>query len=243
MFGFVTIVKWLSGIPQKETCHTMEGAITSTSAHNKHFHNLGEPLNKFVYFDASLCEYNVIFLYPNGEEGVIAQFVDYLEQFDDDNFPLGLITSKYGPVTVYNVNFKPIDINTDLLTCLRTCQYLGYMKYMNREKFDTINISTKDDLIEYAKKYKIEDNWIFTKTPPDLDRNVQIKIETENDFIFYISEKYGQGLNKGDRKLSDLGKQSEWNYFHIVEEELRDSLFNAKNSNFENLKIDKTYFR
>jgi len=232
MFGFVTIVKWLSGIPQKETCHTMERAIKSTSAHNKHFHNLGEPLNKFVYFDASLCEYNVIFLYPNGEEGVIAQFVDYLEQFDDDNFPLGLITSKYGPVTVYNVNFKPIDINTDLLTCLRTCQYLGYLKYMNREQFNAINISTKDDLIEYAKKYKIEDNWIFTKTPPDLERDVQIEIRNEKDFIFYISEKYGLGLNKSGRVGEHRSlKGGEWNYFHIVEEELKNSLLNAKNSN------------
>ena len=51
---------------------------------------------------------------------------------------------------------------------------------------------TKNDLIEFAKKDKIEDNWIFTKTPPDLDRDEQIKIENEKDFIFYISEKYGQ---------------------------------------------------
>ena len=243
MNGFVTIVRWLSAISQKETCRTMEKKIRETSIHNDHFNNLGEPLNKFVYFDTSLCEYNVIFLYPNGEDGVIDQFADYLNYFDDDDFPSDLITSKYGPVTEYDVKFKPIDINTDLLTCLRTCQYLGYMKYMNREKFDTINISTKNDLIEFAKKDKIEDNWIFTKTPPDLDRDEQIKIENEKDFIFYISEKYGQGLNKGDRNLSDLGKQSEWNYFYIVEEELKNSLLNSKNSNFENFKLDKTYFR
>ena len=250
MFGFVTIVKWLSALPQKETCNTMEEQIRLTRQHHpagtdNHFYNLGEPLNKFVYFDTFLCEYNVIFLYPNGEEGVIAQFADYLEQFDDDNFPLGFIRSKYGSETMYDVKFKPVYINTDLLTCLRTCQYLGYMKYTNREKFDNIKkyIKNKYSLIEYAKKNKIEDNWIFTKTPPDLDRDVQIKIETEKDFAFYISEKYGLGLNKQGRVgYSGELKGGNWNCFYIVEKELQDILRNSKTCNFENLKLDKTYF-
>ena len=55
MNGFVTIVRWLSAISQKETCRTMEKKIRETSTHNDHFNNLGEPLNKFVYFDTSLC--------------------------------------------------------------------------------------------------------------------------------------------------------------------------------------------
>ena len=146
-------------------------------------------------------------------------------------------------MTEYDVKFKPIDIDTSLLTCLRTCQYLGYMKYMNRERFDTINISTKSDLIEFAKKDNVENNWVFNKTPPDLDRDVQIKIETVKDFTFYISEKYGLGLNKGDRKLSDLGRQSEWNYFSIVEQELQSCIINAKKSEFKKLKLEKSYFR
>ena len=115
MNGFVTIVKWLSAKTQKETCRTMEKSIKNTSIHNNHFDNLGEPLNKYVYFDTSLCEYNVIFLYPNGEEGVIEQFADYLNCFIDDEFPLNFIISKYGPVTEYDVKFKPIDIDTSLL--------------------------------------------------------------------------------------------------------------------------------
>ena len=45
-----------------------------------------EPLNKFVYFNTSLCEYNVIFLYPDGEDGVIKQFDDYLNNYDDKEF-------------------------------------------------------------------------------------------------------------------------------------------------------------
>ena len=50
------------------------------------------------------------------------------------------------------------------------------MKYMDRDKFDTIKINSKKDLLDFAQKEKVEDNWIFTKTPPDLDRDVQIKI-------------------------------------------------------------------
>ena len=173
MNGFVTIVRWLSAISQKETCRTMEKKIRETSIHNDHFNNLGEPLNKFVYFDTSLCEYNVIFLYPNGEDGVIDQFADYLNYFDDDDFPSDLITSKYGPVTEYDVKFKPIDINTDLLTCLRTCQYLGYMKYMNREKFDTINISTKN--------LKVADNAsILLPFHAIIDRAREKKLQNKN---------------------------------------------------------------
>ena len=122
-----------------------------------------EPLNKFVYFNTSLCEYNVIFLYPDGEDGVIKQFDDYLNNYDDKEFPQELIKSKYGDSETYNVIFKPIEIDNKLLTCLRTCQYLGYMKYMDRDKFDTIKINSKKDLLDFAQKEKVEDNWIFTK--------------------------------------------------------------------------------
>lgn len=243
MIGFVTIVKWLSVKPGEESCRTMESSIRSTSSHNDHFNNLGEPLNKFVYFNTSLCEYNVIFLYPDGEDGVIKQFDDYLNNYDDKEFPQELIKSKYGDSETYNVIFKPIEIDNKLLTCLRTCQYLGYMKYMDRDKFDTIKINSKKDLLDFAQKEKVEDNWIFTKTPPDLDRDVQIKIETEKDFIFYIAEKYGQGLNKGDRKLSDLGEQSKWNYFSIVEQELIESIQNAKTLEFKKLKLERSFFK
>ena len=48
-----------------------------------------------------------------------------------------------------------------------------------------------------------------------------------------------QGLNKGDRKLSDLGTQNEWNFFNLVEDDLRDSLENAKKMKFSDSFFDK----
>ena len=59
----------------------------------------------------------------------------------------------------------------------------------------------------------------------------------------YIAEKYGQGLNKGDRKLSDLGEQSKWNYFSIVEQELIESIQNAKTLEFKKLKLERSFFK
>ena len=59
-----------------------------------------------MYFNTSLCEYNVIFLYPDGEDGVIKQFDDYLNNYDDKEFPQELIKSKYGDSETYNVIFK-----------------------------------------------------------------------------------------------------------------------------------------
>ena len=36
------------------------------------------------------------------------------------------------------------------------CQYLGYMKYMDRDKFDTIKINSKKDLLDFAQKRKLK---------------------------------------------------------------------------------------
>ena len=266
MLGFVTIVKYI-GAEQKviitskdydkdnkkyhsdtevevaSSTRSMEKIIRENRIHGNHFTRgiVGEPLNKYVYYDDFTREYNMIYLYENGELGVIEQFEDYLNFFEDESdvFPEKFINSKYGSSENFDIKFRPIQINDVLLSCLRTCQYLGHMRYANKKRFNSIDISTKEDMIEFAKNEKVDENWKFTKNPPKLDRDEQINITNSRDFVYYISEKYGQGLNKGDRKLSDLGSQNEWNFFNLVEDDLRDSLENAKKMKFSDSFFDK----
>ena len=178
MLGFVTIVKYI-GAEQKviitskdydkdnkkyhsdievevaSSTRSMEKIIRENRIHGNHFTRgiVGEPLNKYVYYDDFTREYNMIYLYENGELGVIEQFEDYLNFFEDESdvFPEKFISSKYGSSENFDIKFRPIQINDVLLSCLRTCQYLGHMRYANKKRFNSIDISTKEDMIEFAK--------------------------------------------------------------------------------------------
>ena len=68
MLGFINIVKYSQSEFDITNGFDLEQLILLKREHNLQFENLGEPVTKFVYYDASLKEYNAIFLYDTEQE-------------------------------------------------------------------------------------------------------------------------------------------------------------------------------
>ena len=62
MDGFINIVKYKQSEFDINEGFDLEQLILLKRENNLQFENKGDPVTKFVYFDTSLCEYNVIFL-------------------------------------------------------------------------------------------------------------------------------------------------------------------------------------
>ena len=79
MDGFINIVKYKQSEFDINEGFDLEQLILLKRENNLQFENKGDPVTKFVYFDTSLKEYNMIYLY-NNESDMISQHTDYLTQ-------------------------------------------------------------------------------------------------------------------------------------------------------------------
>ena len=142
MDGFINIVKYKQSEFDINEGFDLEQLILLKRENNLQFENKGDPVTKFVYFDTSLKEYNMIYLY-NNESDMISQHTDYLTQCSL-NFNLGK-------------NPSPVSVNGN--DVVYTCSLLNVQKpHSVQNGYDErilFKISIYSDTYEsYLKKLK-----------------------------------------------------------------------------------------
>ena len=218
MLGFINIVKYSQSEFDITNGFDLEQLILLKREHNLQFENLGEPVTKFVYYDASLKEYNAIFLYDTEQE-MIDQHVDYLTNSGHMSFPDLYRVSKYGPLNEMDVMIRPITIDDDLIRKMRGCLELGYIRFLDEDDFDALDVSDATKFNDWTISSNVDNTW--TSYPDD-------SITTDKDFEYFMYETRGMALNVESNNIASRIPYG----VEYFENDLKTAINTSKTANF-----------
>tara|TARA_R110000787_G_scaffold233184_3_gene340174 strand:+ start:2162 stop:2926 length:765 start_codon:yes stop_codon:yes gene_type:complete len=254
MIGFINIVKCLIEDYKVDNAFDLEQLILLKREHNMQFSNMGEPPTKFVYYDEDLKEYNMIFMYLR-EADMIEQYVDSVKDSGQTKFPEEYIVSRYGSMSDLNVAIRPIDIPDTLISKMRATLELGHIRWSDKKRFASIDISTEDKFVKWINTNEIDKIW--TTIPEELDGenkaeqfeiwisqkgialNVEYQVNADNDNVRY---------SKDQEQISDVVPAG----LSLYQDELKQVIDQAKTAKFSDeffsaltgagATVDKTQF-
>ena len=218
MDGFINIVKYKQSEFDINEGFDLEQLILLKRENNLQFENKGDPVTKFVYFDTSLKEYNMIYLY-NNESDMISQHTDYLTQSGHTEFPDPYKISRYGPLEDFDVTIRPITIAEDLVRKMRASLELGYKRFMDEDAFNALVLGNATNFETWAIDNDVDSIW---STYPNAN------ITNDSDFEYFMYETRGMALNIDSNKISAIEPYG----VEYYESDLKSSISTAKTADF-----------
>jgi len=228
MIGFINIVRYTESEFTVNEGFDLEQLILLKRENNLQFDNLGEPVTKFVYYDADTKEYNAIFLYAT-EQQMIDQHVDYLTESSHTNFPDEYIVSKYGPLNEFEATIRPITISDDLVRKMRASLELGYTKYIDSSTFDTFDIADATKFETWAVDTEVDKVWTDWEDESITKKHGQTwTCTSEKDFEYLMYETRGMQLNVDPKTVDAIVPQGVSYY----EDDLKAAISASKTATF-----------
>ena len=218
MIGFINITRYTDSEFTVSDGFDLEQLILLKREHNLQFDNLGEPVTKFVYYDADTKEYNATFLYTS-EQKLIDQFVDYLTTSSHTNFPDEYIVSKYGPLDEFESKIRPITIADDLVRKIRASLELGYKRFTDESGFNALVLGDAAKFETWAIDTEVDKVW--TEYPDNT-------ITNDKDFEYLMYETRGMELNIESNKITDVIPYG----IEYYEDELKEAIEASKTATF-----------
>jgi len=204
MIGFINITRYTDSEFTVSDGYELEQLILLKREYNLQFDTLGEPVTKFVYYDADTKEYNAIFLYSS-EQGMIDQHVDYLTTSSHINFPDEYNVSKYGPLNEFESKIRPITIADDLVRKMRASLELGYIRFVDESMFDALVLDDATKFETWAVDTDVDKVWTDWEDESIIKKYGQTWVCTSiQDFEYLMYETRGMQLNIPDLAISGI---------------------------------------
>jgi hypothetical protein len=204
MIGFINIIRYTQEEFTISDGFDLEQLILLKRENNLQFDTLGEPVTKFVYYDADTKEYNAIFLYSS-EQGMIDQHVDYLTTSSHTNFPDEYNVSKYGPLDEFESKIRPITVPNDLVRKMRASLELGYIKFVDESSFDALVLGSATKFETWAVDTDVDKVWTDWEDESITKKHGQTWVCTSiQDFEYLMYETRGMQLNIPGQQITSL---------------------------------------